>query len=197
MLQAHLSHILISNNSSLQANEIGEGPDVAYSDKSGLCLGESGSFGADSLYGSTRQSFFRKNQSGCTDVASIRSCKKKPAFAKALKRLVLLQEIVCLKSKLTYCGDDAVFLTSLMSAGTVADLILMKLRRLLMVVSTESITYELIGDGASNTPKKKDVEKTTGSSRKGKKKASSSKKLVASSKSSKVYFSHDLLPQFL
>ena len=170
----------------MQANEVGEGPDVALSDKSCLCLGESGSFVADSLYGSTRQSFFRKNQSGCTNVASILPCKKKPDFAKALKRLLLLQEIVCLRSKITYGGDDAIFLTSLLSAGTVADLILMRLRRLLMVVSTESINFELIGDGASNSPKKKDIEKASGSSRKGKKKTSSSKKLLASSKSSKV-----------
>lgn len=165
-----------TNSSSLQANEI-EGSDVASSD--------SGSFLADSLYGSTRQSFFRKNQPGCGDVASILSCKKKPAFAKELKRLLVLQEIVCLKSNITCCGGDAIFLTSLMSAGTVADNILMRLRRLLMVVSTESINLELIGDGASNNPKK-NVEKTSVGSRKGKKKSSTSKKLAASSKSSKV-----------
>uniref|UniRef100_A0A453SYK4 Polymerase nucleotidyl transferase domain-containing protein n=1 Tax=Aegilops tauschii subsp. strangulata TaxID=200361 RepID=A0A453SYK4_AEGTS len=93
-------------------------------------------------------------------------------------------EIVCLKSNITCCGGDAIFLTSLMSAGTVADNILMRLRRLLMVVSMESINLELIGDGASNNPKK-NVEKTSVGSRKGKKKSSSSKKLAASSKSSK------------
>ncbi|KAM0823912.1 hypothetical protein ACQ4PT_070551 [Festuca glaucescens] len=184
-VRARITGAFFGKSAIALANEIGGGPDVASSGKSCLCLGESGSFGADSLCGSTRQSFFRKNQSGCANVASILSCKKKPAFAKVLKRLLLLQEIVCLKSKITYCADDAIFLTSLMSAGTVADLILMRLRKLLMVVSTESINYELIGDGASNTPKKKDVEKTSGSSRKGKKKTSSSKKLVASSKTSK------------
>ncbi|CAM0909318.1 unnamed protein product [Alopecurus aequalis] len=184
-VRARITGAFFGKSAIALANEIGEGPDVASCGESCLCLGESGSFGADSLYGSTRQSFFRKNQSGCTDVANILSCKKKPAFAKALKRLLLLQEIVCLKSKITYGCDDAIFLTSLMSAGTVADLILMRLRRLLMVVSTESINLELIGDGASNSPQKKDVEKTSGSSRKGKKKTSSSKKQVASSKSSK------------
>ncbi|KAG2613587.1 hypothetical protein PVAP13_4KG367700 [Panicum virgatum] len=58
----------------------------------------------------------------------------------------------------------------------------MKLRGLLMVVSTESINLELIGDGAS---KKKDVEKISGGSRKGKKKSNSSKKLTAAAKPSK------------
>uniref|UniRef100_A0ACD6A745 Uncharacterized protein n=1 Tax=Avena sativa TaxID=4498 RepID=A0ACD6A745_AVESA len=184
-VRARITGAFFGKSAVALANEIGEGPDVALRDKSCLCLGESGSFGANSLYGSARQSFFRKNQPCCTDVASILSCKKKHAFANELKRLLLLQEIVCLKSKITYCCDDAIFLTPLMSAGTVSDLILMRLRRLLMVVSTESINFELIGDGASNTPQKTNVEKTSGSSRKGKKKISSSKKLVASSKSSK------------
>ncbi|KQK17066.1 uncharacterized protein LOC100844132 isoform X2 [Brachypodium distachyon] len=168
------------------ANEIGEETDVALSDKFCLCLGESGSLVGDSFYGSTRQSFFRKRRPGCTDVTSILSCKKKSTFAKELKRLLLVQEIACLKSNITYCGGDAIFLTSLMSAGTVADHILLRLRRLLMVVSTESINLELIGDGTSNTPKKKAVERSSGGSRKGKKKSSSSlKKLTASSKSAK------------
>ncbi|KAM3214134.1 hypothetical protein ACQJBY_066521 [Aegilops geniculata] len=174
-VRARITGAFFGKSAKALANEI-EGSDVASSD--------SGSFLADSLYGSTRQSFFRKNQPGCGDVASILSCKKKPAFAKELKRLLVLQEIVCLKSNITFCGGDAIFLTSLMSAGTVADNILMRLRRLLMVVSTESINLELIGDGASNNPKK-NVEKTSVGSRKGKKKSSSSKKLAASSKSSK------------
>ncbi|XP_044438231.1 uncharacterized protein [Triticum aestivum] len=174
-VRARITGAFFGKSAKALANEI-EGSDVASSD--------SGSFLADSLYGSTRQSFFRKNQPGCGDVASILSCKKKPAFAKELKRLLVLQEIVCLKSNITCCGGDAIFLTSLMSAGTVADNILMRLRRLLMVVSMESINLELIGDGASNNPKK-NVEKTSVGSRKGKKKSSSSKKLAASSKSSK------------
>ncbi|XP_044961799.1 uncharacterized protein LOC123412906 isoform X1 [Hordeum vulgare subsp. vulgare] len=174
-VRARITGAFFGKSAKALANEIG-GSDVASSD--------SGSFIADSLYGCTRQSFFRKNQPGCGDVASILSCKKKPAFAKELKRLLVLQEIVCLKSNITYCGGDAIFLTSLMSAGTVADNILMRLRRLLMVVSTESINLELIGDGASNNTKK-NVEKTSAGSRKGKKKSSSSKKLAASSKSSK------------
>lgn len=170
----------------MQANEIVEGSDIASSGKLCFCLGESGSFVADTSYESTRQSFFRKNRPGCIDVASILSCEKKPIFAKELKRLLLVQQIVCLKSNITYCGGDAIFFISLASAGTVVDHILMKLRGLLMVVSTESINLELIGDGASKTPKKKDVEKTSGGSRKGKKKSSSSKKLTASAKPSKV-----------
>ncbi|GJN39081.1 hypothetical protein PR202_gb28175 [Eleusine coracana subsp. coracana] len=59
------------------------------------------------------------------------------------------------------------------------------LRGLLMVVSTESINLELIEDGVSKAPKKKDVEKTSGGSRKGKKKSNSSKKLTVSSKPNK------------
>lgn len=73
-----------------------------------------------------------------------------------------------------------------MSAGTVADHILMKLRGILMVVSTESINLELIGDEAPKAAKKKDVEKISGGSRKGKKKSSSLKKLITSSKQMKV-----------
>nr|CAB3468702.1 unnamed protein product [Digitaria exilis] len=74
------------------------------------------------------------------------------------------------------------FSSPLALAATAAGDILVKLRGLLMVVSTESINLELIGDGA---PKKKDVEKNSGGSRKGKKKSNTSKKLAASSKPSK------------
>ncbi|KAL6603675.1 hypothetical protein ACP70R_044036 [Stipagrostis hirtigluma subsp. patula] len=163
------------------ANEFGEGSDVASSNFS-FFLGEPGSFVADSSCEHTREPFFRKNRPGSIDVPNVLSCKKKPMLAKELKRLQLLQEIVCLKSNITCCDGDAIFFTSLTSAATVADNILMKLRGLLMVVSMESINLELIGDGAPKASKKKDVEKTSGSSRKGKKKSSSSKRLPASSK---------------
>ncbi|KAL5224127.1 hypothetical protein ABZP36_010766 [Zizania latifolia] len=163
------------------ANEIIEGSDIASSDRLSFSLGEPGSL-ADTSYESTRQSFFRRNQSYCLDVSSILSRQKNPIFVKELKRLMLVQEIVCLKSNVSNCSGDAIFFTTLASAGTVADHILMKLRGILMVVSTESINLELTGCGASKTAKKKDVEKISGSSRKGKKKSSSSKKPTASSK---------------
>nr|BAD45445.1 nucleotidyltransferase-like [Oryza sativa Japonica Group] len=94
-------------------------------------------------------------------------------------------EIVYLKSNISNRSGDAIFFTKLMSAGTVADHILMKLRGILMVVSTESINLELIGDEAPKAAKKKDVEKISGGSRKGKKKSSSLKKLITSSKQMK------------
>nr|CAB3471125.1 unnamed protein product [Digitaria exilis] len=75
------------------------------------------------------------------------------------------------------------FSSPLALAATAAGDILVKLRGLLMVVSTESINLELIGDGA---PKKKDVGKNSGGSRKGKKKSDTSKKLAASAKPSKM-----------
>ncbi|XP_062229516.1 uncharacterized protein LOC133927191 isoform X3 [Phragmites australis] len=166
------------------ANEIVEGSDIASSDKFCFCLGEPGLFIADTSCEHTRQSFFRKNRPVSIDAANILSCKKKPIFAKELKRLQLVLEIVCLKSNIICCGGDAIFFTSLASACTVPGDILMKLCGLLMVVSTESINLELIGDGASEASKK-DVEKTSGGTRKGKKKSNSSKKLTASSKQSK------------
>ncbi|KAL6873773.1 hypothetical protein ACP4OV_013855 [Aristida adscensionis] len=167
------------------ANEIFEGSDIASSDGFGFFPGEPGSLIADSCCENTYQSLFRKNQPVPIDVANILSCKKPPMFASELKRLQLLQEIVCLKSNIASLGGDAIFFTSLTSAATVADNILMKLRGLLMAVSTESINLELIGDGKPKSPKKKDIEKTSGGSRKGKKKSSSSKKLAASSKTFK------------
>ncbi|KAG2613585.1 hypothetical protein PVAP13_4KG367700 [Panicum virgatum] len=163
------------------ANEMVEGSDIAWYNFS-FCLGESGSFVADKSCECTRQSFFRKNRDCSIDIANILSCSKKPIFAKELKRLKLVEEIVCLKNNITCCGGDAIFFTSLSLAPTAAGDILMKLRGLLMVVSTESINLELIGDGAS---KKKDVEKISGGSRKGKKKSNSSKKLTAAAKPSK------------
>ncbi|KAK8456121.1 hypothetical protein SEVIR_4G280100v4 [Setaria viridis] len=163
------------------ANEMVEGSDIAW-DSFSFCLGESGSFVADKSCECTRQSFFRKNRACSIDIANILSCSKKPIFAKELTRLKLVEEIVCLKNNITCCGDDAIFFTSLALAPTAAGEILMKLRGLLMMVSTESINLELIGDGA---PKKKDVEKTSGGSRKGKKKSNTSKKLTASAKPSK------------
>ncbi|XP_062178448.1 uncharacterized protein LOC133883223 isoform X3 [Phragmites australis] len=162
------------------ANEIAEGSDIASREKFCFCLGEPGSFVADTGE-CIRQPFFRKNRPASIDVANNLSCKKL-IFAKELKRLQLVQEIVCLKSNITCCGGDAIFFTSLTSAATVADDILVKLRELLMVVSTESINLELIGDGASKALEKKGVEKTSGGSRKGKKKSNSSKKLTESSK---------------
>lgn len=159
-----------------------EGSDIAW-DNFSFCLGESGSFVADKSCECTRQSFFRKNQDCSIDIANILSCSKKPIFAKELKRLKLVEEIVCLKNNITCCGGDAIFFTSLSLAPTAAGDILMKLRGLLMVVSTEIINLELIGDG---DPKKKDVEKISGGSRKGKKKSNSSKKLTAAAKPSKV-----------
>ncbi|XP_039844406.1 uncharacterized protein LOC120704174 isoform X4 [Panicum virgatum] len=166
------------------ANEMVEGSDIAWYNFS-FCLGESGSFVADKSCECTRQSFFRKNRDCSIDIANILSCSKKPIFAKELKRLKLVEEIVCLKNNITCCGGDAIFFTSLSLAPTAAGDILMKLRGLLMVVSTESINLELIGDGAS---KKKDVEKISGGSRKGKKKSNSSKKLTAAAKPSKTFF---------
>ncbi|KAF8658684.1 hypothetical protein HU200_059158 [Digitaria exilis] len=163
------------------ANEMVEGSDIAW-DNFSSPLGESGSFVADQSCECTRQSFFRKNRACSIDIANILSCSKKLAFAKELKRLKLVEEIVCLKNKITCCYGDAIFFTSLALAATAAGDILVKLRGLLMVVSTESINLELIGDGA---PKKKDVEKNSGGSRKGKKKSNTSKKLAASSKPSK------------
>ncbi|XP_039807906.1 uncharacterized protein LOC120671596 isoform X2 [Panicum virgatum] len=163
------------------ANEMVEGSDIAW-DNFSFCLGESGSFVADKSCECTRQSFFRKNRDCSIDIANIMSCSKKPIFAKELKRLKLVEEIVCLKNNITCCGGDAIFFTSLSLAPTAAGDILMKLRGLLMVVSTEIINLELIGDG---DPKKKDVEKISGGSRKGKKKSNSSKKLTAAAKPSK------------
>jgi hypothetical protein len=159
-----------------------ERSDIAW-DSFSFCLGESGSFVADKSCECTRQSFFRKNRSCSIDIANTLSCRKRPIFAKELKRLKLVEEIVCLKNNITCCGGDDIFFTSLALAPTAAGDILMKLRGLLMVVSTESINLELLGDGAS---KKKDVEKTSGVSRKGKKKSNTSKKPTASSKPSKV-----------
>ncbi|KAF8687303.1 hypothetical protein HU200_042984 [Digitaria exilis] len=163
------------------ANEMVEGSDIAW-DNFSSPLGESGSFVADKSCECTRQSFFRKNRACSIDIANILSCSKKLAFAKELKRLKLVEEIVCLKNKITCCYGDAIFFTSLALAATAAGDILVKLRGLLMVVSTESINLELIGDGA---PKKKDVGKNSGGSRKGKKKSDTSKKLAASAKPSK------------
>ncbi|XP_066350423.1 uncharacterized protein [Miscanthus floridulus] len=164
------------------ANEMVEGSDSASRDNFCFCLGEPGSFVADKSCECTRQSLFRKNHASSIDVANILSCSKKPVFAKELKRLKLVEEIVCLKSNITCCSGDAIFFSSLVSAATTAGDVLMKLQGLLMVVSTESINLELIGDGA---PKKKDVEKTSGGSRKGKKKSSTLKKLTVSAKPSK------------
>ena len=159
-----------------------QGSDIAW-DNFSFCLGESGSFVADKSSECTRQSFFRKNRVCSIDIGNILSCSKKPIFAKELKRLKLAEEIVFLKNNITCRGGDAIFFTSLALAATAGGDILMKLQGLLMVVSTESLNLELIGDGA---PKKKDVEKTSGGSRKGKKKSNTSKKLTASAKPSKV-----------
>nr|CAB3502693.1 unnamed protein product [Digitaria exilis] len=74
------------------------------------------------------------------------------------------------------------FSSSLALAVTAAGGILVKLRGLLMVVSTETINLELIGDGAPT----KDAEKNRGGSRKGKK-LNTSKKLAASAKPSKEF----------
>ncbi|WVZ79006.1 hypothetical protein U9M48_026637 [Paspalum notatum var. saurae] len=164
------------------ANEMVEGSDITSRDNFCFCLGEPGSSVANKSCECTRQSFFRKNRACSIDVANILTCSKKPVFAKDLKRLQLVEEIVCLKNNITCCGGDVVFFTSLASAASATGDVLMKLRGLLMVVSTESINIELIGDG---TPKKKDVEKVTGGSRKGKKKSNSAKKLPASAKPSK------------
>jgi hypothetical protein len=169
----------------LQANDIIEESDIASRDKLCFLLGEPGSFVADPSGEHTWQSFFRKNHHGSINIANILS-RKEPIFSKELRRLQLVQEIVLLKRNITCCCGDAIFFTPLTSAATVADDILMKLRGLLMVVSTESINHELIEDGASKVPKKKDVEKTSGGSRKGKKKSNRSKKLTASSKPTKV-----------
>ncbi|KAG8074968.1 hypothetical protein GUJ93_ZPchr0006g44953 [Zizania palustris] len=163
------------------ANEIIEGSNISSSDKFSFSLGEPGSV-AETSYESTRQSFFRRNRSCFLDVPSIMSEKKNPIFVKELKKLILVQEIVCLKRNVNNCGGDAIFFTTLTSAGTIADHMLTKLRGILMTVSMESINLELITDGASKTAKKKDVEKTSGGSRKGKKKSSISKKLTSSSK---------------
>ena len=160
-----------------------EGSDSASRDNFCFCLGEPGSFVADKSCECTRQSLFRKNRASSIDVANILSCSKKPVFAKELKRLKLVEEIVCLKSNITCCSGDAIFFSSLVSAATTAGDVVMKLQGHLMVVSTESINLELIGDGA---PKKKDVEKTSGGSRKGKKKSNTLKKLTVSAKPSKV-----------
>ncbi|XP_066371814.1 uncharacterized protein [Miscanthus floridulus] len=164
------------------ANEMVEGSDSASRDNFCFCLGEPGSFVADKSCECTQQSLFRKNRASSIDVTNILSCSKKPVFAKELKRLKLVEEIVCLKSNITCCGGDAIFFSSLVSAATTAGDVLMKLQGLLMVVSTESINLELIEDGA---PKKKDVEKTSGGSRKGKKKSNTLKKLTVSAKPSK------------
>lgn len=160
-----------------------EGSDSASRDNFCFCLGEPGSFVANKSCECTRQSLFRKNRACSIDAANILSCGKKPVFAKELKRLKLVEVIVGLKNNITCCGGDAIFFTSLASAATAAGNVLMKLQGLLMVVSTESINLELIGDG---TPKKKDVDKTSGGSRKGKKKSNASRKLTASAKPSKV-----------
>lgn len=159
-----------------------EGSNIAW-DNFSSPLGESGSFVADQSCECARQSFFRKNRACSIDTANILSCSKKLVFAKELKRLKLVEEILCLKNKITCCDGDAIFFTSLALAATAAGDILVKLRGLLMVVLTESINLELIGDGA---PKTKDVEKNSGGSRKGKKKSNTSKKLAASAKPSKV-----------
>uniref|UniRef100_A0A0E0LEH3 Polymerase nucleotidyl transferase domain-containing protein n=1 Tax=Oryza punctata TaxID=4537 RepID=A0A0E0LEH3_ORYPU len=181
-VRARIMGAFFGKGTTALANEITEGTDIASSEKFSFCLGEPGSFVAETYYESTRQSFFRRNRPCCLDVPSTLSCKKNALFVKELQRLMLVQEIVYLKSNISNHSGDAIFFTTLMSAGTVADHILMKLRGILMVVSTESINLELIGDGAPKAAKKKDVEKISGGSRKGKKKSSNSKKLTTSSK---------------
>ncbi|XP_015694239.1 uncharacterized protein LOC102706205 isoform X2 [Oryza brachyantha] len=181
-VRARIMGAFFGKGTTALANEIIEGTDIAPSDKFSFCLGEPGSFVAETSYESTRQSFFRRNRPCCLDVPSILSCKKNPIFVKELQRLMLVQEIVYMKSNISNHSGDAIFFTTLMSAGTVAEHIFMKLRGILMVVSTESINLELIGDRAPKAAKKKDVEKINGGSRKGKKKSSSSKKLTTSSK---------------
>ncbi|CAL5049227.1 unnamed protein product [Urochloa decumbens] len=180
-MRARIMGAFLGKGAVALANEMVEGSDIAW-DNFSSCLGESGSFVADKSCECTRQSFFRKNRACSIDIANILSCSKKPIFAKELKRLKLVEEIVFLKNNITCCDGDAIFFTSLALAPTACGDVLMKLRGLLMVVSTESINLELIGDGA---PKKKDVEKTSGGSRKGKKKSNTSKKLTASAKPSK------------
>ncbi|EEC81146.1 hypothetical protein OsI_24054 [Oryza sativa Indica Group] len=184
-VRARIMGAFFGKGTTALANEIIEGTYIASSEKFSFCLGEPESFVAETYYESTRQSFFRRNRPCCLDVPSTLSCKKNPIFVKELQRLMLVQEIVYLKSNISNRSGDAIFFTKLMSAGTVADHILMKLRGILMVVSTESINLELIGDEAPKAAKKKDVEKISGGSRKGKKKSSSLKKLITSSKQMK------------
>lgn len=177
-MRASLMGVFFGKGAMALANEMVEGSDSASRDN----LGEPGSFVANESCECTRQSLFRKNCASSVDGANILSCSKKSVFYKELKRLKLVEEIVCLKSNITCCSGDAIFFTSLVSAATAAGDVLMKLQGLLMVVSTESINLELIGDEA---PKKKDVEKTSGGSRKGKKKSNTLKKLTTSAKPSK------------
>uniref|UniRef100_A0A0D9WT28 Polymerase nucleotidyl transferase domain-containing protein n=1 Tax=Leersia perrieri TaxID=77586 RepID=A0A0D9WT28_9ORYZ len=181
-VRARIMGAFFAKGTAALANEIIEGTEIASSDKFSFCLGERGLFVAETSYKSTRQSFFRKNRPCSLDIPSILSGKKNPIFVKELQRLMLIQEILSFKINISNLSGDAIFFTTLMSAGTVADHVLLKLRGILMVVSTESINLELIGDGEPKTAKKKDVDKVSGGSRKGKKKSSSSKKLTASCK---------------
>ncbi|XP_020112641.1 uncharacterized protein LOC109727150 isoform X2 [Ananas comosus] len=127
-------------------------------------------------YKNLKQSFFRRNRDNNMDTMSIISSAKQLTLAKFLNRLQVVQEIARLRCNNNQLESNTLFFTTLASAGTLSDYVLMKLRALLMAVSISYKNIELIDDTNSEIHPDKSLEKCNTGSRKGKKKCRNSGK---------------------
>ncbi|KAK6142937.1 hypothetical protein DH2020_023285 [Rehmannia glutinosa] len=80
--------------------------------------------------------------------------------------LYILQVVSTLLSAAQYGGYDNIFFSSLDCVNSISDVILRKLRELLMVVSLDCTKFELLGEGNMNPPTKKLNDKHVATNRK-------------------------------
>ncbi|WOK92760.1 hypothetical protein Cni_G01451 [Canna indica] len=108
-------------------------------------------------------------------------------LAKYLNCLTVLQDMSSLVTyHLSEHVNEAILFSTLPSAETISDLILRKLQGVLMVIYTNYINVELLGDAKSKTIPNKSQEKSNTSSLKGKKKSRGTGKLGSTPKATIV-----------
>lgn len=101
-------------------------------------------------------------------------------LVKLLNRLLVVQEIstIILACQLNKVENETLFFSRLGSALTVSDCITRKLRGLIMVVSIDYISRELLGDdNLKSLPNKTEEKRLNTACRKGKKKPRNSKRI--------------------
>ena len=105
-----------------------------------------------------------------------------------LSILILLEDISSMLLVFQHSGynEDKLFFSSLDSVSTTSDLILRKLRDILMVISLDCTKFELLEEGKMSSSTKKQKEKLGTSNRKKKGKNRNLKKLHSAARSSEL-----------
>lgn len=127
-----------------------------------------------------KRSFFKRSRySATSDDISLLPYKRKTSPPHVINKLAVLHMISLLKRDVSHYGGNFLFFTTLTTAGSISDYVMIKLRKILMVVSVECTNLELLED--FSTSKSSVVVQN-----KGKKNSSKPRKPKSASKSSKV-----------